>query len=162
MSKSNSKLSYEESMEIIGKRKNKLEDITEKELEELEAVQEDEDGAQTKEKEETSYRQSVEQTKVPIYGTLRVQEKPDNAIRFFGHNINSMSFWLTHNYKAERLKYVFEQYGIDTMGLQEVCINWSKFKSSQTLASLLRHGPERIRSVASFNKTELENMGRHQ
>jgi len=72
-----------------------------------------------------------------------------------------MSFWLRNNYKAERLKYLFEQYGIDTMGLQEVCINWSKFKSSQTLALLLRHGPEAIRSVTSFNKNEIKNMGKY-
>ena len=162
VSKSNSKLSYEESMDLIGKRRNNTDDITEKELEELEAIQEEEEEAKTREKDTKAFRESVAQTKVPIYGNLRVQEKPDNAIRFFGHNINSMSFWLNYNYKAERLKYIFEQYGIDTMGLQEVCINWSKFKSSQTLASLLRHGPERIRSVASYNKTELENQGRHQ
>ena len=76
---------------------------------------------------------------------------------------STASFWLQNNFNAERLKDLFEQYGINTMGLQEVCINWSKFKSSaQTLASLLRHGPEAIRSVASFNKNEVKNMGNYQ
>ena len=140
VSKSNNKLSYEESMAFIGQRQNKLEDITERELEDLEAYQEEGCAARSQDSDTKGFCESVQETKVPVYGTLSLPEKPDNALRFFGHNINSMSFWLKHNYKAERLKYLFEQYGIDTMGLQEVCINWIKFKSSQTLASLLRHG----------------------
>ena len=48
------------------------------------------------------------------------------------------------------------------MGLQEVCINWKNFKASQTMASLLRHGAEPIRSVASQNKAEGENLGNKQ
>ena len=137
-------------------------DITEKELEELEGSREDERIATTLQVQDKAYQDSVKDIKAPIHGTLRLPEKPANTLRFYGHNVNSMSFWLRHNYKAERLKYLFAQYGIDTMGLQEVCINWSMFKSSQTLASLLRHGPEAIRSVASYNTNEIKNMGKHQ
>ena len=64
----------------------------------------------------------------------------EDTIWLFFANVNGMSSWLWNNYKAERLKYVFQQYGIDSAGLQEVCINWSPFKLSQTTASLLRDG----------------------
>jgi len=68
-----------------------------------------------------------------------------------------------NNNMAKQLQYVFDQYRIDIMGLQEVCINWSKFKSSQTLALLLRHGSEAIRSAVSSDKNEeLKNLGRYQ
>ena len=45
------------------------------------------------------------------------------------------------------------------MGLQETCINWSEFKTSRTLASLLRNGADPIRSVHSYNTIETENIG---
>ena len=49
-----------------------------------------------------------------------------------------MSFWLKDKYKAERLKFIFEKYGVDIAGLQGVCINWSEFKASQKIASIVR------------------------
>ena len=48
------------------------------------------------------------------------------------------------------------------MGLHEVCINWSDFKASQTLASFLRAKAENIPSVASHNKRGTENINRYQ
>ena len=100
-------------------------------------------------------------TKVPIYDNLRVDDKAEVAIRLFSVNVNGMSFWLRNNYRAEILKYVFRQYGIDLAGFH-VCINWSAFKPSQTLASLLCGGAEPIRSVASHSKRETRNIGRRQ
>ena len=64
--------------------------------------------------------------------------KNEEAIRVLGVNINSMSFWLKDNYKAKWLEFIFKKYGVDITGLQEVCINWSDFNLSQTLASILR------------------------
>ena len=49
-----------------------------------------------------------------MHGNLRVEVKDDKAIRVLGVNINIMSFWLKDNYKAERLKPIFEKYGVDT------------------------------------------------
>ena len=52
--------------------------------------------------------------------------------------------------------------GVDIAGLQELCINWSGFKTSQKLALLLWVKAENIFSVASYNKQETENIGRYQ
>ena len=41
---------------------------------------------------EEKIRQTVSNTKVPAHGTLRVEEKNDEALRFLGVNIDSMSF----------------------------------------------------------------------
>ena len=63
--------------------------------------------------------------------------KEDDVSRFFSTNINSVSFWQHNNYKVDWLKFLLKQYNIDSIGLQEGCINWSAFKSSETLSSLL-------------------------
>jgi hypothetical protein len=111
---------------------------------------------------EEQIRQTVSNTKVPVHGNLSVEKKDDEALRFLGVNINSMSFWQRDNYKADRLKFILEKYGVDAVGLQEVCINWSEFKASQTVASILRVKAEKIRSVASHNERETKNIGRYQ
>ena len=78
--------------------------------------------------------------------------------------MNSMSYWMNKNHKSEPLKYVYDQYGIDAAGLQEVCINWSTLPTSKTIAQILRSKAEDIRSVASHNKREgkEENIGKSQ
>ena len=76
---------------------------------------------------EKKYKASIDKKKVPIYGTLRVQTKETCTVRFFSSNVNGMSFWKHNNYKAQRLKFIYEKYKIDAMGLQEVCINWMNF-----------------------------------
>ena len=68
--------------------------------------------------------------------------------------MNSMSYWLNNNHKAERLNYVYDQYGIDAAGLQEVCINWLALPTSKTIAQILRRKAEDIISVAYHNKRE--------
>ena len=79
--------------------------------------------AEQLDKAETAYVRTVSSTKVPIYGKLRIDEKDSESIRFMSQNVNSMSYWLRDNYKAERLKFLLKKYNIDTAGLQEVCIN---------------------------------------
>ena len=162
--RNNTNLSYEDTVDIMNRRKKGTEEISAKDLEDLMANKEEDVQKEAENGEDQKHRASVAATKVPIYGTLRLDVKPDDAIRFFSGNVNGLSFWLSRNYKAERLKYVFEQHGIDTMGLQEVCINWKAFKASQTLASLLRSGHESMRSTASHNKRdeEIKNIGRKQ
>ena len=69
--------------------------------------------------------------------------KDEETIRVLDVNINIMSFWLKDNYKAEWLRFIFKKYVVNIAGLQEVCINWGNFKSSQTLASILRAKAEK-------------------
>ena len=66
--------------------------------------------------EEEAYKHMVTNTKVPIHGTLLVDEKDGEAIRFLWLNVNSMSFWLKENYKADQIKFIFETCSIDTSG----------------------------------------------
>ena len=103
-----------------------------------------------KKKWQTFAQLRVTNTQIPIHGTLRVDKKDNEAIKVLGLNKNSMLFWLKDNYKAERLKFIFEKYDINTTGLQEVCINWTTFKPSQTIASLPHTNAEMIRSIASI------------
>ena len=99
-------------------------------------------------------RQSIANTKVPLNGNIRVEVKNEKAIRITGVNIDIMSFWLEGNYKAERPEFIFEKHRVDIAGLQEVCINWSDLRSSQTLASILSIKAKTNRSVASHNERE--------
>ena len=114
------------------------------------------------ETQQAAYKQTLTKMKVPLYGNLRVEGKEEEVVRVLGLNINSLSFWQKENYRAERLKFIFEKYGVNSVGLQEVCINWSDFKASQTLSSLLRAKAENICSVASHNKQETNSIGRYQ
>ena len=54
---------------------------------------------------------------------------------------------------------MFQKYGVDSAGLQEVCVNWAKVPQSKSLANSLRAAAENIRSVASHNKSEGEAKG---
>ena len=109
-------------------------------------------------KAEAAYVRTISSTKVPVYGKLRIDEKDSEAVRLLSQNVNSMSFWLRDNYKAERLKCLLKKYSIDTAGFQEVCINWSALKPSQTMASLL--GYEDSLCLFHFHNTrEVKNVG---
>ncbi|KAL7536733.1 hypothetical protein ACHAXR_007367 [Thalassiosira sp. AJA248-18] len=149
-------------MDAMNRRDNRNGDISEREVREVLQRTADERDSPDETKEQATYRASVAQTKVPIYGNLRVKQKEDDALRFFSTNVNGLSFWQRRNYKVERLKDVLQRYSIDSMGFQEVCINWRSFKPSQTLASLLRSGADPIRSVASHNTREIKNVGHTQ
>ena len=153
-------LTPEEAADLMAKRANPEADITEQELEEL--LSQPNSSLPTETQTDQPEPRTVQKTKVPIYGTLRVDKKLPTAIRFFSANINGLRYWHTNNYKANRLKHVFQQYGVDSCGLQEVCLNWSAFKPSQTLATLLRNGAEQIRSVAAHYKPERPSLARTQ
>merc|ERR1711966_488440 len=98
-------------------------------------------------------------TKVPMHGTWRRHEREDEDVTFMGVNINSLAYWSKESNKAARLQYVFQEYGVDSAGLQEVCVNWAKVPQSKSLANSLRVAAENIRSVASHNKSEGEAKG---
>ena len=53
------------------------------------------------EEQEKAYRKTLANKKILIYCTPRVNEKEEYALRVIGMNINSMSFWLRDNDKAE-------------------------------------------------------------
>ena len=135
----NNPLRYENTIEILDSRGATTEDIT-ADMVQIHTTERDERAAAEQlDKAETAYVRTVSSTKVPIYGKLRIDEKDSEAIRLMSQNVNSMSYWLRDNYKAERLKFLLKKYNIDTAGLQEVCINWAALKSSQTMASPLRY-----------------------
>ena len=157
-------LSYSATMDIMARRKRPLEEPSSHEVEELETsaapnVERAEAAA-----EEVEYQEKAEESKVPIHGDLRVNKKEDHTFRFLSININGLRFWLHKNYKAEKLRFMLKAHRVDVMGLQEACINWSAFKCSKTLASLLRQGVDNIRSVHSNNTLpgEAEDIGYNQ
>ena len=147
---SNNPLRYEDTIEILASRQATTEDITAESVKAHASEQDERTAAEQLDKAETAYVHTVSSTKVPDYGKLRIDEKDSEAIRFMSQNVNSMSYWLRDNYKAEQLKFLLKQYNINTAGFQEVCINWAALKPSQTMVSLLRH-KESLRSVHSYN-----------
>ena len=74
-------------------------------------------------------------------------------------NPNGLSIWRRKNHKADRLKSILDKYQLDAVGLQEVCINWARYKSSDTLAVLLRSCYEPLKNVRSYNEHESDNIG---
>ena len=123
-----------------------LEEMREKNAEEKREMQSEE--AKTRE------RRTVMNTKVDTYGTWRRDEKEAEDVTFLGVNINSLSYWSKSSNKAARLRYIVQEYGVDSVGLQEVCVNWAKLPPSKSLAEALREKVETIRSIASHNKAE--------
>ena len=55
-----------------------------------------------------------------------------------GVNINSLAYWSKECNKADRLRYVFQKYGVNSAGLQEVCMNLAKVQQSKSLVNSLR------------------------
>ena len=133
----NNPLRYEDTIEILDSRHATTEDITADLVQAHTTEQVERAAAEQLDEAETAYVRTVSSTNVPIYGKLRIDEKDSEAIRFISQNVNSMSYWLRDNYKAERLKFLLKKYNIDKAGLQEVCINWAALKPSQAMASLL-------------------------
>ena len=157
-----SKLSYNETVEIIDKRQRKFDEPSQKEVEDMIDDDEAQIDEEAEREEERDYQRSVAKDKSPIYGNLRVEHKPEDTMRFLSVNINGLAFWWQNNPKADHLKFILKHYQIDGLGLQEPCINWCAFKSSITLASLLRDGTTPIKSVHSHNLHETDNIGRKQ
>ena len=103
---------------------------------------------------EEEYAKKLKRLKVPIYGNLRINSKANDSIRLMSLNINGLSMSKRGNSKAERLKLLISKYQLDAVGIQEVCVNWDEYKSSNRLAALLRRGYDPIRSVQSYNTLE--------
>ena len=97
-----------------------------------------------------------------LFGDLKPCKKADDIVRLMSININCLSMWKQYNDKAKRLRWVMYKYKVDSMGLQEVGVNWESFKTSNTLAFLLRQGSNLIRLVNSFNRLKTENTGNTQ
>ena len=160
--KYNIKLSHEETLHVMNNRSRPHGEIQAAEVESIIAEAGLHGTRPESRSSEEAYRQTVANTKVTSYGDLRVEAKSDDVVRFFSHNINSMTYWKKGNYKAERLKHLFKQYDVDSIGLQEVCINWSALKPSETLAALLRDSTVPLKSVSSHNTLQSKNGGRTQ
>ena len=160
----NEYLTYEDVAEILKSRGKRPESISEQELDDINGGKYGKEDQEEKDKEEASYQKTAENTRVPIHGNCKEEAKDDEAIRILSVNVNIMSYWLNNNHKAERLKYVYGQYGIGAASLQEVCTNWAALPTSKTIAQILRIKAKDIRSVASHNKREgkEENIGKSQ
>ena len=96
---------------------------------------------------------------MPLHGNLKPRKKAEGTVRLMSININCLSVWKRYNYKAEQLRWAMHKFKVDSMGLQEVGVNWKNFTTSNLLASLLRQGSNPIRSVKSFNTLETKNIG---
>jgi len=157
-----SKLSHEDTLEIMDRRENPNEEVLEREVDELvDSMEEDPKSARAFAAQET-FRQSLARKKVPRYGNLDPRHKQDESVRLMSLNINGLSMSKSVNPKADRLKQIIPKYSIDMVGMQETCINWTEFKPSHTIASLLRATEDPMRSVHSFNRHETKDVGRVQ
>ena len=107
----------------MNKGRNPQSKIKDEELEEIENKGKDKKMRAKLEKQQAAYKQMVTNMKVPLWKKLRIEKKDEESIRVLGLNIDSLSFWQKVNHKAERLKLIFERYGVNTAGLQDVCIN---------------------------------------
>ena len=134
----NEYLTYEDVAEILESRGKSPESISEQELGDINKGKYGKEDQEERDKEEAAYRKTIENTRVPIHGNWKVEAKDDKDISLLSVNVNSMSYWLNNNHKSERLKYLYDQCGIDSAGLQEMCINWSALPTSKTIAQILR------------------------
>ena len=77
-------------------------------------------------------------TGVPRWGRIDTKAKPAGAIRVLSLNPNGLPQWSRENHKADRLKFMVQEYDPDTVGLQELCQNPYASKASLTVADMLR------------------------
>ena len=98
-------------------------------------------------------------TKAPLHGTWRPGEKDDDDVTCFGANINILAYWSKKSNKVARLRHLFQEYEVDTAGLQEICVNWAKLGPPKTIAEFLRSNAEQIRPVVSHTKIEGKRKG---
>lgn len=159
------RLSTEKMKDLLAQRKNKRDDLSARDIDQLLEQDLDSRNAPTGHLAAnlgSNPGKSVEATVVPIYGNLELERKDIDAVRFMSLIINGIGWWNPDNIKLSRLKNVLKSLAIDVVGLQETNYNFSKLKSSQTLADLLRHGDDKIQSVVSHNTREIKNIGAYQ
>ena len=148
---------YEETKRMMESRSRPDDEMGYGEFEEYMATEVSHEELEEAAKKEEEYKSEIAKAKVPIYGTLHPTMKADDSVRFMSVNVNCLSMWKRLNYKAKRLRWLLKNYQIDTMGLQEVCVNWRNFRCN--LAHTLRSGADPIISMASHNILEAQNMG---
>ena len=149
----NRQLTYNEIIELTRNRSRYLStDVEEEDVQALEWIY----GRCT-----TSYIQAtsdaqmqalIQKKNVAPLGTLTT-DKPPNSFRGFFGNINGINMCKQHNLKLDHLRHLLKKYSVDFAGFAEANINWSFFKSSKTLGSILRQG-EDTRSICGFNSHE--------
>ena len=91
--KNNIKLSFTKTIGIMDKRKQQCADVSQAAVKEGADEEEERRESKRNYEAEEKYRATIDKTKVPIYGTLRVHQKVDDAARFFSANMNGMIFW---------------------------------------------------------------------
>ena len=156
------RMSADELLATLGRRKLNSDDLSPSEVEELlskAAKDVDEQLAIENEKEAVEKRRTVMSTKVKTHGDWLPELKGDDNVTFLSADLNSLAYWSRYSNKADRLRDIFAKYGIDSAGLQEVCVNWAQLPASKTLAQILRNAAKNIRSVASYNKREGKERG---
>ena len=122
----NKGMSPNDLLEAMQQKRKANRKYTNAKLEEMVGKRLEEAGAERVDAAKVKKRRSVVNTKVPIYRTWRINERGDNEVTFMGVNINSLAYWPKDSNKAGRLRYVFQECGVDSAGLQEVCVNWAK------------------------------------
>ncbi|EJK52740.1 hypothetical protein THAOC_27956, partial [Thalassiosira oceanica] len=135
-----SKLSHEDTLEVMDRRENPNEEVLEREVDDLvESMETDPTSARAFAAQE-KFRQTLAKKNVPRYGTLDPQHKQDESIRLMSLNINGLSMSKSVNPKANRLKQIIPKYSLDMVGMQETCINWA----SSSLRILSHHCSEQL------------------
>ena len=152
-------LSHGDTLELMERRSNKNEEVLEQEVDELVKEKDNSAVAARATIQEAAFSREIAKRKVPIYGTLDPRQKPEETVRVMSLNINGLNMSKSANPKADRLRQLIPKYKIDVLGMQETCVNWSEFKPSNTVASLLRSRDVPIRSTHSYNKHESDNIG---
>ena len=112
-------------------------EYTSAKLEEMAGKSSEEKGAEKVETAKVKEQWTLMNTKVPTHGRWRMNERADEDATCMGVNINGLAYWSKESNKATRLQYVFQKYGVDSAGLQEVCMNWAKVPQSKSLANSL-------------------------
>ena len=114
---------YDETKRMIEARNRPHEEFNYGEFEEYMATEADKEDFEEAAKKEEEYRQEIAKYEVPLYGTLSPTKKADDSIRFMSINVNCLSMWKRFNYKAKRLQWLLKNYQVNSMELQEVCVN---------------------------------------
>ena len=115
-------MSAKELLTTLERRKLNSEDLSPSELEELlEKAAKDvgEQAAIENEKAAVAKWRSVMSTKVETHGNWLPELKGDDDLTFLSANLNSLAYWSRYSNKADRLKDIFEKYGIDSAGLHK-------------------------------------------
>ena len=115
-------MSAKELLTTLERRKLNSDDLSPSEVEELlnkAAKDVDEQLAIDNKKAAVAKRRTVMSTKVKIHGNWLPELKGDDDLTFLSANLNSLAYWSRYSNKADRLKDIFEKYGIDSAGLHK-------------------------------------------